>query len=66
MSTVVTALALVSGVVTVVFILNGLRMAFVRHQRIGVRGLLLTTCFSLLTGAFTLWQLFQLLQSAGG
>lgn len=62
MSTILTGAALVSGLLTVIFILNGLRVAFGRHQRIGLRGLLLTTGFSLLTGAFTLWQLFQLLQ----
>ena len=60
MSTILMAIALLSGLFTVVFILIGLRSAFVRHRKIGVRALLLTTVFSLLTGGFTLWQLVQL------
>jgi hypothetical protein len=62
MSNVLMAIALLSGLFTVVFILAGLRSAFVRHQKIGLRALLLTTVFSLLTGGFTLWQLVSLLQ----
>ena len=49
--------ALVSGLLTVVFIVGGLRRAVARHQRLGVRALVLTTIFSLLTGVFTIWQL---------
>jgi hypothetical protein len=62
MSTVLLALALVSGLATVVFLLNGLRLAFVRHQRIGGRALLLTTLLSVVTMGFTVWQLVLLLQ----
>ncbi len=62
MSIAVIIIALLSGLVTVAFILSGLRSAFVRHRKIGVRALLLTTVFSLLTGAFTLWQLILLIQ----
>ncbi len=61
-STIVMAIVLVCGLVTVAFVLSGLRGAFVRHRKIGVRALLLTTVFSLVTGALTLWQLYQLLQ----
>jgi hypothetical protein len=50
-------LALLSGGLTVVFILAGLQKAFVRHQQLGARALALTAVFSLLTAAFTLWQL---------
>ena len=62
MSTALLALALLSGLATVIFILNGLRLAFVRHQRIGARALLFTTLLSLVTLGFTAWQLIQLLQ----
>jgi hypothetical protein len=60
------AVALASGLVTVVLILNGLRVAFLRHQKVGVRALMLTTLFSLVTGALTLWQLLQLLRQLRG
>lgn len=62
MSTVLLALALVSGLATVIFILNGVRVAFVRHRRIGARALLFTSLLSLVTMGFTAWQLIQLLQ----
>jgi hypothetical protein len=55
-------LALASGLVTVVFILGGLRRAFVRHKTLGPRALVLTTVFSLLTGVFTIWQLVLVAQ----
>lgn len=54
--------ALVSGLATVVFILSGLRQAFVRHKTVGLRALVLTTVFSLLTGMFTIWQLLLVAQ----
>lgn len=54
--------ALFSGLLTVVFILTGLRRALVRHERLGFRALLLTTIFSLLTGVFTIWQLVLVAQ----
>jgi hypothetical protein len=49
--------ALASGLATVIFIVVGLRRAFQRHETLGVRTLALTSVFSLLTGAFTIWQL---------
>ena len=49
--------ALISGLVTIVFIVAGLHRAFVRHKALGVRALVLTSIFSLLTGLFTIWQL---------
>jgi hypothetical protein len=54
--------ALVSGVLTVVFIAGGLHRAIVRHKRLGLRTLVLTTLFSLLTGVFTIWQLVLVAQ----
>lgn len=54
--------ALVSGLATVVFIVGGLRRALVRHKTLGVRALVLTSVFSLLTGAFTIWQLVLVAQ----
>ena len=50
-------LAVASGLATMVFILVGLRRAFLGHKTLGVRALALTTLFSLLTGAFSIWQL---------
>jgi hypothetical protein len=47
----------VSGLATVVFIVSGLRRAFVQHKPLGMRALVLTTVFSLLTAIFTIWQL---------
>lgn len=49
--------ALISGAVTVFFIVSGLRRAFVRHKTLGTRALVLTSICSLLTGVFTIWQL---------
>jgi hypothetical protein len=57
--------ALVSGVLTVVFIVTGLRRALVRHRALGVRALLMTTACSLLTAVFTIWQLVLLAQQFG-
>lgn len=54
--------ALVSGLVTVIFILNGLRQVFVRHRTLGMRALVMTTVVGLLTGAFTVWQLVVVAQ----
>jgi hypothetical protein len=58
----VLAIALGSGLVTLILILNGLRVAFVRHDKIGVRAIVLTAILSLVTGALTLWQLFLQIQ----
>jgi hypothetical protein len=49
--------AVASGLATMVFILVGLHRAFLGHKTLGVRALVLTTLFSLLTGAFSIWQL---------
>ena len=54
--------ALVSGLATVIFILSGLRQALVGHKKLGIRALVLTTCLSLVTGVFTLWQLVLVAQ----
>jgi hypothetical protein len=54
--------ALVSGLLTVIFIMTGLRQAFVRHKKLGMRALVLATVFSLLTGVFTIWQLVLVAQ----
>jgi hypothetical protein len=54
--------ALISGLLTVVFIVCGLHRALVRHEALGVRALVLTSVFSLLTGAFTIWQLVLVAQ----
>jgi hypothetical protein len=54
--------ALVSGLLTVIFIVSGLRQAFVRHKKLGMCALVLTTVFSLLTGVFTIWQLVLVAQ----
>jgi hypothetical protein len=62
MQIVLLVLALVSGALTVTFILGGLRKAVRRHEHLGARTLVLTTIFSALTGAFTLWQLVLVLQ----
>ena len=57
MGVIVLVLALVCGLLTCVFIVTGLRRSLARHKSLGVRALVLTTIFSLLTGAFTIWQL---------
>lgn len=57
MQTAVLVVALACGLATVAFIVSGLWRAVRRGQALGVRSLLLTTIVSLLTGAFTLWQL---------
>ena len=54
--------ALVSGLATVVFIVTGLRRALVGHKRLGMRALVVTSVFSLLTGVFTIWQLVLVAQ----
>lgn len=59
------AVALISGLATVAFIAGGLRRAFVRHKMLGLRALVLTSVFSLLTGAFTIWQLVLVAQQLG-
>ena len=57
MGVILLALALVSGLLTCVFIVSGLRHSLTRHKTLGVRALALTTIFSALTGVFTIWQL---------
>lgn len=57
--------ALVSGTLTVVFIVSGLRRALARHRALGARALLLTTACSLLTAIFTIWQLVLVAQQFG-
>jgi hypothetical protein len=54
--------ALVSGLATFVFIVSGLRRAILGHKRLGIRAFVLTTVLSLLTGAFTIWQLVLVAQ----
>ena len=54
--------ALVCGLATVAFIVSGLRRSMVGHKSIGMRALVLTTVFSLLTGVFTVWQLVLVAQ----
>jgi hypothetical protein len=62
MSTVVLIVALLSGLFTLLFILDGVRRIYTRAARIGARILLVTTLLSVLTGIFTIWQLAQVLQ----
>ena len=62
MQTALLILALISGLATVAFIAGGLRRAYVRHKTLGARALVLTSVFSLLTGAFTIWQLVLVAQ----
>lgn len=62
MQSLLLVVALISGLATVVFIAGGLRRAFVRHKMLGVRALVLTSVFSLLTGVFTIWQLVLVAQ----
>lgn len=62
MQTGLLAVALISGLATVIFIGAGLRRALVRHKTLGTRTLVLTTIFSLLTGVFTIWQLVLVAQ----
>jgi hypothetical protein len=62
MQTGLLVVALVSGLLTVVFIIGGLRRVGARHQALGPRALVLTTIFSLLTGVFTIWQLVLVVQ----
>lgn len=57
--------SLVCGLATVLFIVFGLRRAFVRNSTLGMRALLLTTLFSVLTGVFTIWQLVLVVQQLG-
>ena len=57
--------SLFCGLATVLFIVGGLRRAFVRSGKLGMRALLLTTIFSLLTGVFTIWQLVLAAQQLG-
>jgi hypothetical protein len=60
------AAALVSGLLTIAFIVSGLRRALGRHKTLGLRTLVLTTLFSLLTGVFTIWQLVLVAQQLHG
>ena len=62
MSTVVLIAALLSGLFTLLFILDGVRRIYTRAARIGARILLVTTLLSVLTGIFTIWQLVQVAQ----
>src|SRR5690349_6429034 len=62
MPSILLILALLSGGLTVVFILAGLQRACTRHQQLGARALAVTAVFSLLTAAFTLWQLVLVAQ----
>jgi hypothetical protein len=62
MSTVVLIVALLSGLFTLLFILDGVRRIYRRAARIGLRVLIVTTVLSALTGIFTIWQLMQVLQ----
>lgn len=62
MTTVVLIVALLSGLFTLIFILDGVRRIFTRAARIGMRILLITTVLSVLTGIFTIWQLVQVVQ----
>ncbi len=62
MPVVLLLLALLSGGLTVIFILAGLQKACIRHQQIGARALALTAVCSLLTATFTLWQLVLVAQ----
>jgi hypothetical protein len=65
MQPVLLTMALLSGLLTVVFIVGGLRRALVQHKALGARTLVLTTVFSLLTGVFTIWQLVLVAQQLG-
>ena len=65
MQTALLVAALLSGLLTVVFIAGGLRRALVRHRALGTRALVLTTVCSALTGIFTIWQLVLVAQQLG-
>jgi hypothetical protein len=65
MQTALLVIALLSGLLTAVFIASGLRHALVRHQALGTRALVLTTMCSVLTGIFTIWQLVLVAQQLG-
>lgn len=62
MSAALLIIALLSGLFTVIFILDGVRRIYARALKIGMRALLITTVLSLLTGIFTIWQLVQVFQ----
>ena len=64
-SSIVTAIALLSGLFTLVFILNGVRRALGGSQMVGSRQLIVTTVLSIVSGVFTLWQLVLVLQQLG-
>jgi hypothetical protein len=65
MQTALLVVALLSGLLTAVFIISGLRRALVRHQALSTRALVLTTVCSVLTGIFTVWQLVLVAQQLG-
>lgn len=54
--------AIISGLLTLVFILNGLRTARQGDAHVGRRALIVSAVLSLLTAIFTIWNLVQTLQ----
>jgi hypothetical protein len=54
--------ALLAGLFTLIFLLDGVRRAYRGKQQAGVRVLVITTLLSVLTGIFTIWQLAQVVQ----
>ena len=54
--------ALLAGLFTLIFLLDGVRRAYRGKRQIGVRVLVITTLLSVLTGIFTIWQLAQVVQ----
>lgn len=62
MAVVLLIAALISGLLTLVFILNGLRMGRRGDAQRNARGLIIISLLSLLTAIFTIWNLVQTLQ----
>lgn len=61
-NTVLLLVALICGLLTLVFILNGLRTLRRGDAQLGRRGLMISLLLSLLTILFTIWNLVQTLQ----
>jgi hypothetical protein len=54
--------ALLAGLFTLIFLLDGVRRVYGGRGGVGVRVLVITTLLSVLTGIFTIWQLAQVVQ----
>jgi hypothetical protein len=62
MTTAVLIVALLSGLCTLLFVLDGVRRVYTRSGGIGPRAMLVTAGLSALTAIFTIWQVVQVVR----